>query len=179
MPEAKPHSPSLLKAGIIGIGIFAAMFFFVTAMNTGDLLWFWSKFDEVPVNIIVHCYGTDVEVQLGASSFEAVTKAVNTSLSGSKRWDDISMSEETYHEYQTNPSMMVLELRYDPPVSIHSSYAFFKNVNWLVIPLDGRHAETNAVFGRTGGFINAGSYHVESLTSIISAFQEYGICAKP
>lgn len=179
MPEAKPHSPSLLKAAVIGIGIFAAMYFLVTAMNTGDLLWFWPTFDEMPAEVIVHCYGEDVEVKPGGPAFEAVTNAVNTSLSGTKRWDDTSMSEETLLEYQTGPKMMVLELHYDPPVTVHSAYAFFKNVNWLVIPLDGRHAQTKSVFARTGRFINAGSYHVESTASIVAALQDYNVCSIP
>jgi len=92
-----------------------------------------------------------VQVTPGQPAFEAVTNAVNTSLTGSKRWDQASMSDETYQEYQTSPSVMVLELHYDPSVTVHSQYAFFKDVNWLIIPLDGRHASTNAVFGITRG----------------------------
>ena len=179
MPEAKPHSPSFLKAALLGIGIFVVMYFVIITMNTGDLLWFWSKFQEVPVEITVHCYGKDVQVIPGQPAFEAVNTAVNTSLSGNKRWDSLSMSDETYQEYQTSPSVMVLELHYDPSVTIHSQYAFFKDVNWLIIPLDGRHAFTNAVFGVTRNVTNPGSYHVESTAPIVTALQQQGICSKP
>ena len=179
MPEAKPNSPSLIKAALLGLGIFVLLYFFIIAMNTRDLLWFWPKFEEVPVGVIVHCYGADVEIKPGEPAFEAVNAAVNSSLSGTKRWDQLSMSDETYQEYQTDPTSMVLELIYDPPVSIHSQYAFFKNVNRVVIPLDGRHALTNSVFARTGGYSNAGSYHVKSIAPIVTAIQEQGICAKP
>jgi hypothetical protein len=178
MFETKPNSPSLLKAGIFGVVIFGLLLFGVVAMNTGDLLWFWPVFKEVPVGMIVHCYGTDVEVKPGQPAFEVVTNAVNTSLTGSKRWDDTSMSDVTYQEYKTSPTMMVLELHYDPPVSIHSQYAFFKSVNWLVIPLDGRHASTNAVFGLEGSFTDPGSYHVNSTAPIVTALKEQGICTK-
>jgi hypothetical protein len=179
MPEAKRSSPSALKAGCSGVVIFGLILFAVIAMNTTDLLWFWPTFKEIPVGMIVHCYGTDVEVKPGQPAFEAVTKAVNASLTGNKRWDDTSMSDVTYQEYKTNPAMMVLELHYDPPATIHSQYAFFKDVNWLVIPLDGRHAATNAIFGLEGEFIDPGSYHVNSLTQITTALQEQGICTKP
>ena len=179
MPEAKPHSPSLLKAALTGIVIFGVMLFMITAMNTGDLFWFWPVFAEVPVDIVVHCYGTDVQVKSGQPAFEVVNNAVNTSLTGVKRWDNLSMSDTTHQEYQTSPTMMVIELSYDPPVRIHSQYAFFKGVNKLIIPLDGRHALTNPVFGRTGEFTNSGSYHVKSTAPIVSALQEQGICAKP
>jgi hypothetical protein len=179
MPEAKPYSPSLLRAGIAGLVIFGLLFFVVIAMNTGDLLWFWPIFKEIPVGILVHCYGTDVEIKPGQPAFQAVTEAVNTSLTGSKRWDDLSMSDVTYQEYQTSPTMMVVELSYDPPVTIHSMVAFFKDVNKLVIPLDGRHALTNAIFGLERGFTDPGSYHVKSTAPIITALQEQGVCAKP
>src|SRR4030042_2830954 len=177
--EAKPPSPSLLKAALIGIVIFGVMLFLVTAMNTRDLLWFWPVFEEVPVDIVVHCYGTDVQVIPGQPACEVVNNAINSSLTGVKRWDDLSMSDTTYQDYQTSPTMMVVELSYDLPVRIHSQYAFFKNVNKLIIPLDGRHAFANPVFGRTGGFTNAGSYHVKSTAPIVTALQEQGICAKP
>jgi len=179
MPEPKPSSPSLLKAGIAGLVIFGLLFFVVTAMNTGDLLWFWPVFEEVPVGILVHCYGTDVEVQPGQPAFEVVTNVVNDSLSGNKRWDDLSMSDVTYQEYQTSPTMMVLEMRYDPPVTIHSMVAFFKDVDRLIIPLDGRHASTKAVFGIERGFTDPGSYHVKSILPIVTTLQEQGICKKP
>jgi len=179
MSVAKPSSPSALKAGISGLVIFGVILFAVIAMNTGDLLWFWPVFNEVPVGMIVHCYGTDIEVKPGQPAFEAVTHAVNTSLSGSKRWDDISMSPVTYEEYKTSPTMMVIELHYDPPAVIHSQYAFMKSVNWLVIPLDGRHAATNAIFGIEGAYTDPGSYHVNSTALIVTALKDQGICTKP
>jgi hypothetical protein len=178
MPEANPSSPSLLKAGITGVVIFGSILFAVIAMNTGDLLWFWPIFKEVPVGMIVHCYGTDVEINPGQPAFELVNSAVNTSLTGSKRWDQLSMSDVTYQEYQTSPLMMVIELHYDPPVTVHSQYAFFKSVNWLIMPLVGRHAETNPVFGREGDFTDPGSYHVNSIAPIVATLQEQGICTK-
>jgi hypothetical protein len=179
LPEAQPHSPSALKAGLFGLGIFAVMYFLIIAMNTRDLLWFWPVFEEVPVEIVIHCYGADVQIAPGQPAYQLVNNAVNTSLSGSKRWDGLGMSDETYQEYQTSPTMMVIELSYDPPARIHSQYAFFKNVNKLIIPLDGRHALANPVFGRTGENTNSGSYHVKSTAPIMTALQEQGICTKP
>jgi hypothetical protein len=179
MPEAKPHTPSCLRAILLGIGIFAVILFMITAMNTKDLLWFWPVFNQAPVEITVHCYGMDVEVKPGQPAFEVVTKAVNSSLTGSKRWDNTSMSDVTYQEYQTSPAMMVIELHYDPPATVHSQYAYFKKVNRLIIPLEGRSASTNAVFARTGEYTNSGSYHVKSIAPILTALQEQGICSKP
>ena len=179
MPEAKPHTPSLFNCAIIGIAIFGLMLFMITAMNTGDMLWFWPGFKEIPVNIIVHCYGTNINVKPGQPAFEAVNTEVNRVMTGVKRWDNLSMSDVTYQEYQTSQTMMVMELHYDPPVTVHSQYKYFKGVNWLIIPLDGRHSTTNAVFGRQNGFTGPGSIHSKSTASIATALQEQGICTKP
>jgi len=179
MAEVKPSSPSLLKAGVSGVVIFGLIVFAVIAMNTGDLLWFWPVFNAIPDSIIVNCYGTEVAVKPGQPAFEAVTNAVNSSLTGNKRWDNLSLSDATYQEYQTSSAVMVLKLHYDPPATIHSQYAFFKSESWLIFPLDGRHASANTVFGLEGKFISPGSYHVQSTASIVTALQEQDICTKP
>ncbi len=176
MAEPRSSSPSLLKAVIAGVVIFGAILFFVVAMNTGDLLWFWPIFKEVPIGMTVNCYGKTVQIEPGQPAFEAVNNAVNSSLTGVKRWDQTSMSDVTYEEYKTSSQVVVLMLHYDPPVTVHSQYAFFKAVNWLIIPLVGRHAPTDAVFGIEGGYTDPGSYHVNSTAPIADALQAQGVC---
>jgi hypothetical protein len=169
-------TPSLLQVAVIAIVGVALLAFLVISFNTGDLLWFLPTFNGLPANMVVHCYGQDVVIEAGNPSYQAVNEAVNSSLSGSKRWDSLSMSDITYEEYQTSPSVMVIELRYDPPTRIHSIYKFYKNVDTIVIPLDGRHASTNAVFGHLRGYMIAGSLHVDSMEPIVNALAEEGIC---
>ncbi len=178
MPEAKPNTPSVLKAGISGVVVFGLILFGVVALNTGDILWFWPVFNETPVGIVVNCYGKNVHVEPGTTAFLAVNTAVNNSLSGVKRWDETTMSEATYQDYQTDAAVMVLMLHYDPPAIVHSQYAFMKSVNWLVIPLVGRHADTNAVFGIEGAYIDPGSYHVNNTAPIVNALQAQGVCTE-
>lgn len=179
MPEPNPSSPSLLKAGLTGVVIFGVIVFAVISLNTGDILWFWPVFNATPVEILVHCYGTDVDVNPGSAAFEAIYTAVNSSLTGVKRWDQTSMSDTTYMEYKTSPDMLVIELHYDPPVTIHSQYAYMKSVNWLVIPLVGRHAESGAVFGIEGGYIDPGSYYIKSTAPIATILQAQNVCTRP
>lgn len=128
--------------------------------------------------MLVHCYGHDVVINPGDSSYQVVNEAVNSTLSGSKRWDQLSLSDVTYAEYQTSPNMMVMELSYDPPARIHSFYMFFKNVDTMIIPLDGRHASINTVFGRLRGYNEAGSLHVATSQPILDALEREDICRK-
>jgi hypothetical protein len=114
-----------------------------------------------------------------SDEFREMTDRINLALTGRKRWDQLSMSEITYQEYQTSPSVLVVEIFYSPLIRIHSRYKFFGSVDTLVIPLVGRHAYTNPVFGRTNDFPVAGSLHVESTTPILEYIQERGICEQP
>jgi hypothetical protein len=178
MPEAKKNDPSVLKAFVFGVVIFGLIAFAVMALNTQDILWFWPVFNETPVQIEVNCYGKNMHVNPGTNAFTTLNAAVNSSLTGVKRWDETTMSQTTYQDYQTSSSVLVLRLHYDPPATVHSQYAFMKSVNWLVIPLVGRHADTYAVFGLEGAYIDPGSYHINSTTQIVNALQQQGICTK-
>jgi len=126
--------------------------------------------------MVVHCYGEDVPIQPGAEHFNEINALVQQTLTGRKRWDPLTMSAVTYQEYQSHPSMMVLELFYGSKIRIHSRYKFFSNVDTLIIPLDGRHAQTNAIFGRTNEYISVGSFHVKTVTPLVEYLSEEGLC---
>jgi len=172
-------SPSILQVLFIAALSFVAIAFTVITINTGDILWFWPVFDEMPERITIHCYGNDIVVNPGDPAYALVNSVINESLYGTKRWDSLSMSEVTYGDYQTSSTMMVLELGYNPPVPLHSFYKFFKSFDVLVIPLDGRHASVNSVFGRLRGRTLAGSMHVETTATVLATLKEQALCQKP
>jgi hypothetical protein len=118
-------------------------------MSTQDLLWVWPFFSEQSYEIDLHCYGEVVKFKPGSTQFNKLTDLVNDSISGSKNWDGTTLSDDSYSYYQTSDDVMVIELFYAPPVRIHTFYKFYGNVDTIIIPLDGRHSETNALFGRT------------------------------
>lgn len=149
------------------------------ALSTGDVLWIWPSFNEQPVEIVVHCYGRDLHLSPGSEHFAALTRMLNQNLSGPKRWDQLTMSQETYRDYRTSPNMMALEITYPAPVRVHSIYKFFSQVSTLVIPLDGRHAQTNAVFGLNRGVTTSGSLHVESIAPLAEYLRAENLCQKP
>ena len=179
MAEPKQHSPSLLSMVFITLPIIVAAVFFIIAFNTGDLLWFWPEFEETPLDMTLYCYGEAVTIKPGDPAFAALNAAVNAVLSGRKRWDPLSLSDETYAEYQTSDQMVVLQLYYDPPVRIHSASKFMKSIDSIVIPLVGRHAQYNTIFGRLGDYIAAGSFHFKTMAPIEEAVVAQGLCTLP
>lgn len=176
LPVGTRHTPSILGLILVVIPTMVIAFYVIVSLTTGDWLWFNPAFAETPRAIFVHCYGKTIEIEPGSYHFGAVTKIVNKALSGRKRWDSLSLSTATYQDYQTHPKMAALELFYQEPVRIHTSYKFFSGVDNLVIPLDGRHAETYAVFGLNRGVPTAGSLHIETTKPIQEYLRNQKIC---
>lgn len=176
---SQPSSPSLLKMAGMAILAILPIVYGVIALNTGDLLWISPVFSAEPDAIVIHCYGNDVPVEPGSRGFTQITNLVNGALSGTKRWDQLSLSEATYQDYLHSSEMMVLELDYSQPVRVHSQYKFFSDVDTLLIPLDGRHASTNAVFALRQGKADAGSMHIESNAPLVEYMAAENLCRKP
>ena len=157
----------------------APLIYGIIALNTGDLLWISPIFNYQPQTITIHCFGGDVYLESGSADFEQMTGLVNQSMTGRKRWDSLSLSDATYEDYQSHPQMMVVELTYSNPIRVHSRYKFFSNVDRIIIPLVGRHAQSNAVFGRRLDFPIPGSFRVDDMKPIKDYLAENDLCVEP
>jgi hypothetical protein len=71
---------------------------------------------------------------------------------------------------------VVVELFYPEPLRIHTNTRLFSNVSNLIIPVEGRHSETNAVFGRHQGNPAGGSLHVQTTDPIRTYLADRDIC---
>lgn len=169
--------PSLLNLfGSVAVFLVFALFAMVS-IGTGDILWFWPFFDETPAQITVYCYGKDVALQPGSAAFNELTTIFNESLSGFKNWDNTTMSVESWEDYQTFDQFATLVVSYSEPVRVHSIYKYFTNVEALVVPLDGRHSASNAVFSLMRGEPGFGSLHLETIDQLIEFMNMQGVCS--
>ena len=157
--------PSILRLVVIVIVALAIVVYMLISFATGDFLWFSNVFRETPNAIVLHCYGETIDIDPGSFHFSKFKDIMNESMTGRKRWDPTTMSEQTYLDYQINRKSIMLEFFYPEPVRIHSTYKFYSNVDNLVVPLEGRHSQTNAVFGQANGIPTGGSPAAESDTS--------------
>jgi len=169
-------SPSILSLILIVVIFLIIIGYLVISFGTGDFLWWNPKFSENPSAVVLHCYGQTININPGSYHFGALTDIVNESLSGRKRWDSLSLSEETYQEYQSNPNSMTIELFYNEPIRVHSNYKFFSSVDNIIIPLDGRHASYNTIFGQNQGVPVGGSLHIESIQPIGDYLKNQDLC---
>ena len=168
--------PSILNLAIIVVLAVALVVYFIIASATGDWLWFSGAFRETPNAIVLHCYGETTNLDPGSFHYSKMKEIMNESMSGSKRWDSLTMSEATYRDYQTNPEMIVVEFFYPEPIRVHTSYKFYSHVDNLVIPIDGRHSQTNAVFGQANGIPTGGSLHIDSTEEFKTYMTNMELC---
>ena len=175
----RSKSPSLLNLGVTAVVIFGALVYGFVALSTEDLAWFISTYNEYPEEIAVNCYGQQSSLFPGDANYDELVSLINETFSGRKNYDSLTMSQDTYTYYSTSDAVMVLELIYTQKVRIHSFYKYFSNLDSIVLPLDGRHSNTNAIFGRSNGLSTAGSLHYITIPQIRTFVEANGICAKP
>lgn len=174
----RTNNPNVLSLLLTTTAVVVTVVYLLVAFNTQDALWFTSKFDESPTEVNINCYGEEIVLVPGEAQYNALVPVINEVLSGSKNWDSLTMSADTYSEYKTTDIMMIMELHYNPPVRIHSNSAYFSKLSSIIIPLDGRHARTNAIFGTIFYNPSSGSMHFSGIPDIRSFVEENGICSK-
>lgn len=175
----KINQPSILKLFLTtGILIFS-LFYFVVTVSTSDPLWFYLSFEHTSYEIVLNCFGEEIFIPGGSDDHKQLTAFYNKQLSGIKRWDQLTLSDETREYYSNSDDVVIVEFRYSPNARIHSAYSFFKNVDTLISPLVGRHSKTNPVFGATRGISTSGSFHVEDFDPIRDYIHSEGICLLP
>lgn len=169
-------NPSLISFFItilLGLGVFTYLAFSIYAR---DALWFWPKFEEIPSGIYVRCYGEVVKVKAGSPEFVEITRLVNTQLSGDKQWQDITISDQTFQDYLSDPSMVVLELDYSTPVDVHTGTAMFMDIETLLTPLVGRFSKENIILGAVDLKFTGGRIHVQNTQPLKDYVNQAGIC---
>jgi len=158
------------------IVISAAVDYVLISLDTQDWIWFSNRFAETPNRVIVQCYGKSINLDRGSNHFSALAEILNEIISGQKRYDPLSMSLETYQDYQHSSGMMTIEFFYSAALRLNNEIQAYSGVDHLVIPLEGRHARTDAIFGQNQGIPIAGSLHVESTERLREYLRNENIC---
>ena len=168
--------PSVLKLIFNVLFFIAFAMFSIITISTGDPLWFSTAFNEQPNEIMVYCYGENVTITPNNPHYNELTSLFNENFSGYKNWDSLSLSEDTWEYYQNSEDMVVLIFSYPETVRVHSTYKYFSGVDTLILPIDGRHSQTNAVFGMTNEVPASGAMHIPDKTPVSNYVGQSGLC---
>jgi hypothetical protein len=153
--------------------------YLVVAAFSGDLKWFWPKFNSMPSQVVVLCHGHETRLEGTSLEAEALALLMNGQLSGDKRFDPLNLTPSTYAYYRSDPAVVTLELVYAAPVRIHLPNKYFTNITSLLIPLQGRYANSSILFGLIDGVPAGGSLHLTSIQPVIDRLASTGLCIIP
>lgn len=137
---------SVLQPFLMMIAIFAVIAYLVGAMNSGNWLWILPiqpKYE--PSRIIVRVNGEVTEYRPGIDGFFELTAAFDAAFADFSNLDLVPMglSEETLQEY--DQSSVVVEIQYPEDIRFNTIVRM-RNVNRLLIPIEGRHAGNRYMF---------------------------------
>jgi len=169
-------SPSVLNLVLIVTVIIAVVDYVLISLDSDDWSWFSNRFAETPNAVIVHCYGKSINLDRSSNHFSAMSEIMNEIMSGQKRYDSLSISLETYQDYQQSPGMVTIEFFYPAALRVHSGDQTYSSVDNLMIPLEGHHAQTYAIFGQNQGVPTAGSLHVDSTERLKEYLRNQKLC---
>ena len=177
-PVSSGKHASLLSFLLTIVLVMAGSVYLLKTAYSSDPLWFWPNFEEMPVQVVIQCHGRTNILEGTAPEAKNISALVNQQISGKKRFDPLSLTDATYTYYQTDPGVVTLELFYAGPVRIHMASMHFTNITSLLIPLEGRYADTATVFGLIDRRPSGGSIHMDSNQPIIEYLSGLGLCSK-
>jgi hypothetical protein len=169
-------SPSVLNLVLIVIVIIAVADYVFISLDTDDWIWSMNRFAETPNRVIVHCYGKSINLDWGSNHLSTLAEIMNEIMSGQKRYDPLSMSLETYQDYQHSSGMMTIEFFYPAALRVNSGIQTYSSVDNIVVLLEGWHAQTNAILGQNQGVPMARSLHVDSTGRLKEYLRNENIC---
>lgn len=143
---------------------------FMGAAANEDLLWFLPFFNETPARIVVYRDGCRAEIFPGEPGFEALTVAVNQSLSQVDGYEQgFGLSPETLKQYTSQ--WRAIEVRYPQRVKIHVAFRF-GSPDTLFIPLNEYFGNARAVFGGIAGDYWSSALRLKTIEQIQRAAEQ-------
>lgn len=173
MAESKPGGSVLqlfLMVGLIAVGIF----YVVGWLNTGNPLWMLPVQPEYePQRILIRVDGEETALQKGMPGFIELTDAFNIAFSDFTNADliPLGLSDETLEEYQHSGT--VIEIFYNQDIRFNTPVRM-RNINHLLIPIEGRNANDRYVFMGANDKWLAGAMVMTSDATIFQALRDLG-----
>jgi hypothetical protein len=132
------------KMVILVVGFLVLVVYGTITFNTGDLLWFLSRFDGRPVRIVVyHHEGKRTELRAGQPGFEKLADAIQTCLSqGLDRPSNIGFSDASLLDAYSR--FVTVEAFFARPVKLHAWFGT-EEATRMLFPITGRHSDLSLV----------------------------------
>jgi hypothetical protein len=156
------------------IGAIALIIYLVGALNTGNWLWVLPiQPTYQPSRIVIRDEGNITEYRPGDEGFAELENALNSALADFSNLDlvPLGLSDVTLQEY--NESALVMEVFY-PRAIRFNTIVRMRNINNLLIPIEGRHAGLRYVFPGSNGTWLSGAFVMADDVPIFDALRTLG-----
>lgn len=137
---------SIVQPFLMMIIFFGIIVYLIGALNTGNWLWvlpIQPKYE--PSRVIVRVNGEITEYRPGIDGFFELKTAFDAAFADFSNLDLVPMglSEQTLQEYEN--SSVVVEIQYPQDIRFNTIVRM-RDVNRLLIPIEGRHAGNRYMF---------------------------------
>ncbi len=171
----KQQGGSLWQLLFIIFAVILAVFYGVQFLNTGNALWFLPFQPEFePRRIVIRGNGEVVRFERDDPEFDQIATALNAALSDfdNSSLVPIGISQETVEDY--TESGLVMEILYPQAIEFNTPVRM-RNINQLLIPIEGRHAGNRYVFLGNNGLWLAGAMVMSDETPLIDTLRVLGL----
>jgi hypothetical protein len=165
---------SILQPLLFMVGSIVLIIYLVGALNTGNWLWVLPiQPTYQPSRILIRNEGNITEYRPGDEGFAELENALNLALADFSNLDlvPLGLSEVTLQEY--NESALVMEVFY-PRAIRFNTIVRMRNINNLLIPIEGRHAGLRYVFPGSNGTWLSGAFVMADDVPIFDALRTLG-----
>jgi hypothetical protein len=156
------------------VGVFLLIAYLVGAMNTDNWLWFLPVQPSfTPSRIVVRDRGQTIEYREGVEGFDELVAALDASLNEFRNTDliPLGLSDVTLKEY--NESAVVIEVYYPQNIRFNTAVRM-RDIDQLLIPIEGRHSGLGYVFPGSDGLWLAGAFVMADDQPIMEAMRSLG-----
>ncbi len=170
----KQQSGSIWQLLLIVFAVVLAVFYGVQFLNTGNALWFLPFQPEYePRRVVLRGNGDVVRFEPGDPEFDQIATALNAALSDfdNSSLVPIGISQQTVEDYTDNG--LVMEILYPQPIQFNTPVRM-RNINQLLIPIEGRHAGSRYVFLGNNGLWLAGAMVMTDETPLMDTLRVLG-----
>ncbi len=165
---------SILQPFLMMVGVMAFIFYMVGALNTGNWLWILPiQPTYEPSRIVIRDGGQVMEYRPGDDGFAELADALTSAFADFSNMElvPLGLSDVTLQEY--NNTGVVLEAYYSQNIRFNSIVRM-RNINQLLIPIEGRHSGLHYVFPGSDGRWLTGAFVMADDQLIFEALRELG-----
>ncbi len=165
---------NLLSLLVILVLVLGGFFYLFRVLTTSDWLWFSSRFDAQPSQIVVVNRGQPTQILPGDPRFAAITDAFNRSISSGYHDSGMGFSDPTWAQLEQDG--LYVDTIYAEPVRLHGNFEPTTRMR-LLVRGDNMH-RTKVLFRSNEAEWSRTPYSLNTVEPLQQVLERYGFSKK-